>query len=192
MVRTIIFAALALFASAAFATGNSNNSGTHCNGNGSCGTTNNYDYNTMNAPKAEADAKATAIATQGQSQGQLQGQAQGQLQGQAQGQTATGGNATNAGNAQSTSVTINEGSQPKQATSGPGIASSPTATCRIAAGVSVGGTFGGVGAFGSIEDERCADMERGRHMAEVLGRPDAAHRLACTDEKMAKALGDCK
>jgi hypothetical protein len=182
MVRNLIFVALAIFASAAFATGNYG------------GTTNNYDYNTVNAPKAEADARATAVATQGQSQGQMQGQVQGQLQGQAQGQgqTATGGNATNAGNAQSTSVTINEGSTPKQATSGPGIASSPTATCRIAAGVSVGGTFGGVGAFGSIEDERCADMERGRHMAEVLGRPDAAHRLACTDEKMAKALGDCQ
>jgi hypothetical protein len=134
----------------------------------------------------------TNVNTQGQRQGQLQGQQQGQGQLQGQSQTATGGNASNSGNAQSTTVTITEGDTPKQAASGPGIASSPSATCRIAVGVSVGGTFGGAGAFGSIEDERCADMERGRYMAEVLGRKDAAKALACKDEKMAEALGDCK
>lgn len=190
MIRTILGVILAIVASAAMATGN--NGGTNCNGNGSCGTNNNY--NTTNAPqggKAEANSLNVNSNKNTNVQGQKQGQAQGQLQGQAQGQQQSA-TASNNGNAQSTNVTINEGSTPKQATPGPGIASSPSATCRIAVGASVGGTFGGVGAFGSIEDERCADMERGRYMAEVLGRRDAAKALACQDEKMAKALGDCE
>lgn len=195
--RRIAFLVLALVASASFASGNNNGPSQNCNGNGSCSTstTNNISNKGGEGGNANASAHSTNVNAntnvnsnkQGQQQGQLQGQMQGQ--GQLQGQSQ---NASNDGNKQSTNVTINEGDTPKQATSGPGIASSPSATCRIAVGASVGGTFGGFGAFGSVEDERCADMERGRYMAEVLGRKDAAKALACQDEKMAKALGDCK
>lgn len=118
---------------------------------------------------------------------QAQRQGQSQSQGQEQGQSQSMNNTGNTGGSANVNVTT-----PKQPTSGPGIGSSPSATCRIAVGLSVGGTFGGIGGISSVEDERCADMERGRFLKEVLNRPDAAKRIACMDEKMADALGDCE
>lgn len=150
MKRIIFGIILATAASTAMATGNSNNGGTHCNGNGSCGTTTNNTYNTTNAPKAEADAKASASAIQGQHQGQSQGQLQGQ--GQAQGQVAKGGNATNAGNKQTTTITFDE---KKQA---PGVAvgaTTTTASCRVGVGATLSVPGLGVGATTAYKDEKC-------------------------------------
>lgn len=197
-----------LLAAPAFAS--NNNNGPNCTGNNACATntTNNITNKGGEGGNASANATGGSVGdikntntnlnsntnvlgqSQGQAQGQKQGQAQlqGQAQGQGQSQSAT---ASNSGNAQSTTVTINEAEQKRQAASGPGIGSSPSATCRVAGGISIGLPGGNGGVFGSIEDERCADMERGRHLAEVLGRRDAAHRLACRDAKMAEALGDC-
>lgn len=178
--KTIIAAAICLaFAGAAHATGGGNQGDDSCKGNCPQGGT----------TTVKTDIKNTNVNAQGQEQ--RQGQAQGQLQGQLQGQIATGGKAVNAGNQQKTEVTVNEGDNPKQPVSGPGIASSPSATCRIAVGLSVGGTFGSVGGFGSVEDENCTRNEKVRMLKEVLARPDAAKRLACEDAAMAKALGDC-
>jgi hypothetical protein len=168
--KAVIGIILALVVSTAAATGNSNNSGTHCNGNGSCGTTNNY--STTNAP--QADAKATAITTQGQSQGQHQGQAQGQLQGQVQGQIATGGTATNAGNAQSTTITFEDRKQ------APGVAvaaTTTTASCRVAVSMGVSGPGFAVGGGTAYKDEKCDKRALGlalidaARVAQGLGAP---------------------
>ncbi|MGH7886260.1 MAG: hypothetical protein ACREPG_00215 [Candidatus Binatia bacterium] len=122
--------------------------------------------------------------SQGQSQHQQQHQQQYQGQGQGQSQSTT----ANVGNTQG--VTINN-NVPKQTPAGPGIASSPSANCRIAIGASVGVVGFSGGAFGSVLDEECRKHEHIRMLREVLGRPDAAKKLACSDAVLAEALGDC-
>lgn len=184
---------LAFAASVAFAT--QTNGGNTCNGNGSCGTVNNTTNNTtnqggqggsggtavvnnsgnsfnVNTNKSEAEARAAAAAAAVSFAAQSQG--------------------INAPVTASPTTTVTvETNTPKQPVSGPGIASSPSATCRIAVGLSVGGTFGSVGGFGSVEDANCVRNEKIRMLKEVLGRGDAAKALACKDADMAEAMGDC-
>lgn len=157
------------------ATGGAGGQGGSVIGSGNSANTN-INNNTV---KSYNDIRNTNINTNVSSNKQGQGQLQGQ--GQSQSNSAVGsGNSTN--------VTVESTKQP---VSGPGIASSPSATCRIAVGLSVGGTFGGVGGFGSVEDANCVRNEKIRMLTEVLKRPDAAFKLACKDADMAEAMGNC-
>lgn len=198
MKRIILAVILAATYGAANASGNSNSNNSDTGGNASATAS----VGNVSATGGQGGAGGSASATGGthvqtntqttvvtpvqtntQLQGQLQGQQQGQLQGQGQSQ-----NANNAGNSQS--VTI-ENNVPKQAPSGPGIASSPSATCRIAIGASIGVVGFSGGGFGSVEDENCVRNEKIRMLKEVLNRADAAKALACKDKDMADAMGDC-
>jgi len=191
MKRTIIAAALFLAFGTANATGGGNQGDDSCKGNCPQGGGTATATATATGGSVKADIKSTNVNTNVNSnkQGQLQGQMQGQLQGQSQDVSNAQSQSNSAvGSGNSTTVTVESTKQP---VSGPGIASSPSATCRIAVGLSVGGTFGSVGGFGSVEDENCTRNEKVRMLKEVLARPDAAKRLACEDAAMAKALGDC-
>lgn len=171
---------LALIGTAAFASGNSNNSG---DANASATASHNGNTTATTGPisntnTANGGAGGSASATGGSVknyndirstniQGQQQGQVQGQKQGQAQGQTqsATVGNSgNNTGTASnSTTLTFNE---ERQAVAAFAPAMNTTASCRVGVGVGVGAAVGGVSIGGAYKDEDCDAREKGRMLIE--------------------------
>jgi hypothetical protein len=160
--RIILGIILATAASVSLATGNSNGCQGNCPQSGGNTTVNTDVRNTNTNVNTNANTNVnTNITTQGQQQGQLQGQLQGQ--GQVQGQVAKGGNATNAGNSQSTAITFNE---QKQAVAAFAPAMNSTAPCRVAVGVGIGASIGGVSVGSAYKDEECNAREKGRMLIE--------------------------
>mgnify|MGYP001557848014 CR=1 FL=1 len=176
----------AFLAGPALATHDNGNQNSQDGGNGGNGG---------NGGQGGQGGSAHQFQGQGQHQGQSQGQGQHQSsynknsntnvnvnaphQGQFQGQSAD-----NKGVSQD--VTINN---PRPGTSGPGIASNPSAPCRIAAGISGGWIGGSAGVFGSVADEGCDTREDARFIREVLGDLPAALKRACKKAEIAEALG---
>ena len=153
MKRTMLSLALALAFGGAYAGNNSNNNDGcqgNCPNNGG-GTVTSTNTNRNDNTNVNANAN-TNVNSNKQSQGQAQGQKQGQFQGQAQGQTATGGNAVNKGNTQSTTIEFKD---QKQA---PGVAigaTTTTASCRVAISGALSLPGVGVGIGSALKDEKC-------------------------------------
>ena len=180
MKRIILGTILALAATAALAT--QTNSGTVCNGNGSCGTTNNY--STTNAPVANggsATIQSGAVRNeienrnsnrQGQAQGQQQGQAQGQ--GQRQSQSAIG-----SGNSTTITFTHNERLQPGSVAVA---ATTTTASCRVAVNGGVSFPGGAVGFGSAYLDEQCDKRALGLALIDAAR---IAHSMGATTEFVA-------
>lgn len=211
MRKVLLVIALGFTVTSAYA--KDNDGGTTCNGNGSCGTTNNTTnqggaggngYGGIGVGVGIAGASATGgNATGGSSNVDVRNtntnantnvnantsvntnaNVQGQIQGQGQKQSTN--NANN-----STNSVVVEGDNfearriPVNTAFAPSIPATATCTLSISGGVSV---IGFSGSFGhAYVDKNCEKLERVRNVALVLGDIATAEALQCQDKDYAKA-----
>lgn len=137
---------------------------------------------------------AGGSAAQAQGQDQIQGQSQQNLGVNTQGQSNTSSTATNqsqsssannAGNAQSTNVTLNEADNPDDITvrQAPNVITSApyaTASCYKTAAGGISGILGGLSIAGGKIDANCEHRELARVAAAI--DPSAGKRVLCLSE----------